>query len=285
MSSSIEIITDSTCDIPQDLVDQYGITILPHVVIWGDREYRDRVDLSPEEFYKRLESEPVKPTTSQITIQGFFEAFQKAATRGAAEIVVLTVSSAMSGAFESAKNAAKLVNIPVHVIDSKGPTMSLGWQVLAAARVREAGGAVQSIIAKVERVRNSLVQFVGLDTLEYLQRGGRIGNAARLIGTVLQIKPVLMINHETGLAEAAGSARTYKRMIEMMVGKFFEKLDVNQRLHIAVLHGNALEEALKLAERIRQEYCPDELLVNITGPVLGINTGPHALALCGYSEP
>jgi DegV family protein with EDD domain len=285
MSSSIEIITDSTCDIPQDLVDQYGITILPHVVIWGDREYRDRVDLSPEEFYKRLESEPVKPTTSQITIQGFFDAFQKAATRGAAEIVVLTVSSAMSGAFESAKNAAKLVNIPVHVIDSKGPTMSLGWQVLAAARVREAGGAVQSIIAKVERVRNSLVQFVGLDTLEYLQRGGRIGNAARLIGTVLQIKPVLMINHETGLAEAAGSARTYKRMIEMMVGKFFEKLDVNQRLHIAVLHGNALEEALKLAERIRQEYCPDELLVNITGPVLGINTGPHALALCGYSEP
>jgi DegV family protein with EDD domain len=285
MTYPIEIICDSTCDIPQNLIDFYGITVLPHVVIWGEQEYLDRVNIFPEEFYRRLETDPIKPTTSQVSVQAFAESYEKARQRGAKEIIVLTVSAAMSGAFQSAKNAAKLINMPVYVIDSKGPTMSLGWQVLAAARVREAGGAVQNILEKVEQVRKSLVQCVGLDTLEYLQRGGRIGSAARWIGGMLQIKPVVTINHETGLTEAGGVARTYKRMVDLLVEIFTQKLELNQVMHIAILHGNALDEAQLLAERICHEFSPAELLINITGPVLGLNTGPRALALCGYGEP
>jgi DegV family protein with EDD domain len=198
--------------------------------------------------------------------------------------MMLTVSSAMSGTYQLAKQVGDQMDMPVHVIDSRGPTMSLGWQVLAAARAREAGAAIEGMIAAAERVRQTLVQIVCLNTLEYLHRGGRIGSATKFIGSLLDLKPLVQINHQTGLVEPGGRARTRRKSIDMLMDLFFERLDLKKNLHIAVLHGNALEEAQALVERIRQEYAPLELLVNITGPVLGINTGPRALALCGYTD-
>ena len=129
----IGIITDSTCDIPENLLEQYGIIVVPQVVIWGDEQYRDRIDLQPSEFYQRLIVDPVQPHSSLPSLHDFQEAYESAASRGADELIVLTVSSAMSGTYEMAKTAANLLDIPVEVVDSKGPTMSLGWQVLAAA--------------------------------------------------------------------------------------------------------------------------------------------------------
>jgi DegV family protein with EDD domain len=198
---------------------------------------------------------------------------------------VLTVSSAMSGTYQTALQAAQLVEVPVHVLDAKGPTMSLGWQVLAAARVREAGGDTEAMIAGAAEVRQTLTQVVGMETIEYLQRGGRIGGAARWVGSMLHIRPVVSINHTSGLVEPCALARTHTRMVETLYQKFFEKMGRGRKMHVAVLHGNVLQEAEVLAERIRMEWRPEELLVNITGPVLGINTGPNALALCGYMEP
>lgn len=283
-SNPIGIITDSTCDIPEPLLEQYGIIVVPHVIIWGNEQFRDRVDLRPAEFYRRLVTDPQRPTSSQAGIPDFLQAYEAAAARGAKEIVILTVSSAMSGAFQMAQNAAKLVKIPVSVLDGKGPTMSLGWQVLAAARARDAGADVRAVLDAVERVRRKLVQFVAMDTMEYLQKGGRIGNAVKWVGGLLQVKPLVSINHQTGLVEPESLARTHKSLVETMYRRFFERLDGRDNLRIAVLHGNAEDEAAALAERIRAEYHPIELLVNITGPVLGINTGPGALALCGYAE-
>jgi DegV family protein with EDD domain len=123
-----------------------------------------------------------------------------------------------------------------------------------------------------------------MESLEYLQRGGRLGGAVKWVGTQLRIKPLVAINHETGVVEPVSMTRTHKALLELLYTKFFEKLKGGKNLHIAVLHGNAPTEAEVLAQRIRQEYQPVELLVNITGPVLGINTGPGALALCGYAE-
>jgi len=282
--SPIAFITDSTCDLPQDLIDSFGIKVVPHYIIWGDREYKDRVDLQPEEFYRRLETEPTRPTSSQAGIPDFLKAYEEAILHGFKEIVVVTVSSAMSGAYQMAVDAAKKVMLPVHVVDSKGPTMSLGWQVLAGARLQAAGGDVKAVLEKMDQVRQKLTQIVCMNTLEYLQKGGRIGGAAKWIGSMLHIKPVVAINHATGLVEPVGLARTHKNAIEMMYAKFFEGVGKAGQLHVAVLHGNILEEAEELAERIRREFAPAELLINITGPVLGINTGPRALALCGYAE-
>ncbi len=280
----IGIVTDSTCDIPEDLISQYGITIVPQYIIWGEKQYKDRVDLSPFEFYQRLEKDKIRPTTSQASVNDFKKVFEDLNNKGITEIIVLTVSSAMSGTFQMAKNAAKLVDFPVSVVDSKGPTMTLGWQVLAAARACEMGADVSTILKKIDQVRQRLVQFVAMNTLEYLQKGGRIGGAVKWVGGLLQVKPLVSINHGTGLVEPVSLARTQKALVENMYKKFFEKLDLNKKLRIAILHGNALEKAEELAQRIENEFNPIELIINMTGPVLGINTGPGALALCGYYE-
>jgi DegV family protein with EDD domain len=280
----IGIVTDSTCDIPEALINQYGIIVVPHTIIWGEEQYRDRVDLQPDEFYRRLESDPHCPTSSQATIAEFKQAYEKAASLGASELIVLTVSSAMSGAYNIAQQAAELVKFPVSVVDSKGPTMSLGWQVLAAARASEAGASLSSILNQLNQMRSQLVQLVSMNTLEYLQKGGRIGDAVKWMGMILGVKTLVSINHQSGRVEPLGLTRTQKAVIEMMYDKFFELLRGSKNLHVAVLHGNALGKAEELAERIRVEYNPIELLINITGPVLGINTGPNALALCGYFE-
>jgi DegV family protein with EDD domain len=180
--------------------------------------------------------------------------------------------------------AADKAEVPVSVIDSKGPTMSLGWQVLAVARARDEGATREEIVKAAEKVRNNVVQFVALDTLEYLQYGGRIGDAVKWVGNILKVKPLVTINHESGRVQPAGLTRTHGAAVKMLYKKFVEQLSGGIKLHIAVLHGNMLEEAQKLVEKIKEELDPVELLVNITGPVLGIHTGPRTLALCGYAE-
>ena len=280
----IGIITDSTCDIPDELIRQYGIIMIPQILIWGEQQLRDRIDLQPMEFYQRLGADQVRPHSSLPALADIQNAFQEAIGRGAEQVIVLTISSAMSGTFDLVKNAAQAIKIPVSMVDARGPTMSLGWQVLAAARAREAGAALSTIIEQVKRVRERLVQLVAMDSLEYLQRGGRIGGAVKWVGSLLNIKPLVSINHQTGLVEPASIARTHKALVDLLYNKFFDKLKSSKNLRIAVLHGNALGEAEELARRIQAEYKPLELLVNMTGTVLGLNTGPGALALCGYAE-
>jgi DegV family protein with EDD domain len=280
----IALITDSTCDIPQDLIEQYGIMVVPMYVVWGDEVFRDGVDLQPQAFYRRLDEKADHPTTSHPTPEDFLAVYEQAVRDGAEEIVAITISSGMSGAFQSAQQAAREMDIPVHVVDSKGPTMTLGWQVLAAARAREDGGDAEAMVQAADDARSSMVQFVCLDTMEYLHKGGRIGGATRFIGSLLNIKPLICINHVTGLVEAAARVRTYKRALETLYQMFFEQLDTTKDIRVAVLHGGALEEAQRLVERIRREFEPVELLLDITGPVLGVHTGPRAIALCGYTE-
>ncbi|MGC9349054.1 MAG: DegV family protein, partial [Anaerolineae bacterium] len=180
------LITDSTCDIPSSLVAEYDIEVLPAYVIWGDEQYRDRIDMKATEFYRRLDSDPVYPTSAHPTPGDFLTAYTAASARGAQDIVVVTVSSAMSGTYGAAKQAAAQVEIPVHVVDSRGPTMSLGWQVLAAARARARGAGAEEMIAAAEAVRGQMAQLVYMDAIKYLEKGGRIGNAVSLVGTVLR---------------------------------------------------------------------------------------------------
>lgn len=280
----IGIITDSTCDIPDELIKKYDIAIVPHIIVWGTEQFRDRLDMQPVDFYKRLVTDPIYPTSSQAGIPDFVKAYEEQISKGIKDIIILTVSSAMSGAYHMAQEAAKLVTASVSVVDGKGPTMSLGWQVLAAARARDAGADVKAILSILDDLKNKLVQYVCMDSLEYLQKGGRIGDAIKWVGSMLKIKPLVSINHHTGRVEPVSLSRTHKGIVDQMYNKFFEHFKEARNLHIAVLHGNVLDEALALAERIQNEFHPVELIINMTGPVLGINTGPGALALAGYAE-
>jgi DegV family protein with EDD domain len=139
-NKKIAIITASPCDIPMELREKYGITVVPLTINWDGKSYLDGVDLSPEEFYAQLGQNPVRPTTSQPAPSAFLDAYEKARQKGAEEIVVVTISSAMSGTLQSARTASAGFNLPVHLVDARGNSMGLGWQVLAAARTRDAGG-------------------------------------------------------------------------------------------------------------------------------------------------
>ncbi len=280
----IGIVTDSTCDIPAPVLEKYGIIVVPIMVAWGNEQYRDRVDLQPEQFYQQLRAGGQHPTSAVPSVLEFQKAYQSASAAGADELLVLTISSAMSGVYQAAVNAAHLEKLPVTVIDSRGPTMSLGWQVLAAARARQDGASMQDIVHTVDRVRKELTLLVYMDSLEYLQRGGRIGQAVKWVGVALQVRPIVAVNHETGVVEPIGLARTRKGGVETLYNRFVASMSGRSDLHIAVLHGNAQADAEALATRIRDDLHPSELLMNITGPVLGIHTGPGALALCGYGD-
>lgn len=284
MTQPISIITDSTCDIPEAWKQEYEISIVPLTIVFSDQQYLDGVDLTAEEFYKRLPTEKQIPTTSQPTPQLFLDAYKAAATKGAKEIVVFTISSAMSGTFESARLAAEEIDIPVHIVDGKSNSMGLGWQVIAAAREREIGGGLEKMLIAAEKVRKSIAYYISLDTIDYLYKGGRISDAIKFINSVLKIRPLIYVNHETGTVGASIPARSRRNAIDGMYKEFFKNVDTSKPLHITVLHNAAFEEAKELAERVIKEFSPKEIFISIVSPVLGVHTGPRAIALCGYSE-
>ena len=281
---NIALITDSTCDIPDELVARYDINVVPAVIIWGNDILRDRIDISADQFYRRLETDPVFPKTTHATPEEFRLVYEAARAHGAQEVIAITLSSAMSGTYNAALLGAEQIGFPVQVVDSKGPTMSIGWQVLAAARAREAGGDAQAMVEAAERARRSMALWVSLDTLDYLHKGGRIGNATRLIGTLLSIKPLVFIDHDTGLVESGPLVRTRRKSLEALYQSFFAQLGGRRPLHVAVLHGGAADDAAEIADRVRREHDPEELLLTTTTPVLGVHTGPRTVALCGYAD-
>jgi DegV family protein with EDD domain len=282
--AKIGLITDSTCDIPAELRERYQIQVVPLTVVWDGEQYLDGVELSAEAFYERLQRDPTHPTTSQPAPSAFLEAFERARQAGAQELVVCTISSAMSGTLESARQAAALVDYPVHLHDSRTNSMGLGWQVLAAARARETGGDAAAMLAAADRARRGMVYVISLDTMEYLSRGGRIGGAVRFLESIIHIKPQITVNHETGKAEAGMPARSRKSALEGLYKDFFSRIHIRGPLHVTVLHNAAYDEARALAGRITAQYPAVELFIQIVSPILGVHTGPRAVALVGHSE-
>lgn len=283
--NKVALITDSTCDIPQAWREKYDIDVVPLTIIFGDRQYKDGVDLAPEEFYEILQQTKVFPSTSQPAPGAFLAAYRAAAEKGYTEALVITISSAMSGTIQSARQAAAESPIPVRLLDSKTNSMGLGWQVIAAAREREAGGDVDAMIQTAEQVRDSMVYIITLDTMEFLAKGGRIGTATKFLESIIKIKPLISVNPKTGSVIPSIPARSRQHAIEGVVREFFNRVDTHAPMHITVLHNAALPEAEALAERVKREFAPAEIFISITSPILGVHTGPRALALCGYSLP
>jgi len=280
----IEIITDSTCDIPAELAARWRVTVLPFLVVWGEKAYRDRLDLTPAQFYERLRRDPSLPTTALTGPGMFSEAYQAASDHGASAAVVITIASNLSGAAGVALQAVPDSPIPVRIHESGGTTMGMGWQVLAAARAAAAGAGLEEVLAEAERVRRRVRMFACLDTLEYAYRGGRLNRLSWMVGSALHIKGLITIDYLQGRVEVAGRAHGRRRAVDQLYELFFRDLGPGSGQHVAVLHGDAEAEGLELLERVRREQNPAELLFNTTGPILGTHTGPAALALAGYRD-
>ncbi len=285
MTDRIALITDSICDLPVHLIDQYRIHVVPLYLNWGTETLRDEVDIDAEMFYRRLPVDPVHPTTSQPTPQDFTNVLEQAQQNGAKEAVIVTLSKQLSGTYDSAAQAKQSADMPVHIHDSLSASMGTGWQVLAAARARETGGDAEAMIRAADAVRRKASVIFTVDTLEYLHKGGRIGGAAKLVGTALSFKPQLYIDHSTGRIEAGKKIRTRTKALEEIYRVFSSQMDSGAgQLRVAVQHGNAEQEAQQLAQRIEAEFSPIELYVGSLTPVLGVHTGPGTIGIAGYTE-
>jgi DegV family protein with EDD domain len=280
----VALFTDSTSSIPADLAERFHIGVVPMHIIWGQEDMLDGVEITAQEFYHRLSTDPVHPKTSQPNASQFAEVIEAARKAGAKEAMVIAISTQLSRAGESATQARDLVSIPVHIYDSRSSGMGLGWQLIAAARAQEAGGDAEAMLAAAEKARQHMAIMLTVDTLEYLHRGGRIGGAAKLIGTALNIKPRLYVDHQSGTVEPGEKIRTRKKAVDSIYKAFFDVMDTTRPLHIAVHHAAAMEEAEALAARIRSEYAPQELLVVDLPPVVGVHVGPGTLGIAGYFE-
>lgn len=280
-SRRIALITDSTADIPPELVEQYGIIVQPLYVVWGNETLRDNVDITKGQFYERIGRDPEHPKTSQPTPNDFTQALEACDCE---EALIITISGELSGTLNSALQAAQLVDIPVQAEDSRSVSMGLGWQVLAAARAREAGGDVEAMIAAARAVRARERTFFTVDTLEYLHRGGRIGAAAKFLGTVLQLKPVLAIDSSVGRVEAVERARTRRKALARVVEIVFEGIDPTQPVRVAVMHAAAREDAKALLDEILALNTPVEHIISEISPVLGVHGGPGLVGICAYNE-
>lgn len=278
---SIAIVTDSTADVPVHLVERYGIHIVPLYVLWGDQQLRDGVDISRAEFYNRLQSDPNHPQTSQPTPADFRRVYE---ATGADQIVVITISSALSGTLESARKAAEMVSAEVYPVDSRSVSMGLGWQVLAAARARERGGSAEEMVQAVLQARSRLSVLFAVQTLDYLRRGGRIGGAAWLLGTALRLKPLLSIDVKTGLVDAAERIRTRSRCLERCLEFTLARLEQDTPTYVAVVHSAAREEAEAILERVLGQIDAVETYIAQLSPVLGVHGGPGIVGIAAYSE-
>jgi DegV family protein with EDD domain len=277
----IALITDSTADIPPELLERYGILVLPLYVLWGEETYRDGVDISKAAFYERIARETEPPKTSQPTPMDFVRLIRACHCQ---EALIIPLSGALSGTVNAAMQAAQMVDIPVHVEDSRAISMALGWQVLAAARAREAGGVLEDMVAAARAARAAQRALFTVDTLEYLHRGGRIGGAAAFLGTVLQLKPVLRMDTTTGRVEAVERCRTRRKALKRICEIAFEGLDDSRPIRVAVLHAAAPDDMQILLDHVLARCTPTEWYTGDLTTVIGTHGGPGLVGMCLYSD-
>lgn len=281
-NSKVAIVVDSTAYLPEDIVKQYNMHVIPLVVNWEGQSLRDNVDIKPDQFYNRLKTAKSMPTTSQPSPGDFTAVFEEAAKEAEA-ILCLTISQPLSGTYASAVAASQMMEgIPIEVIDSRTTVMGLGFLALAAARTLEGGATYQEAAAQVRAIIPRMRVVFVVDTLEFLHRGGRIGGASRYVGSLLSIKPILHL--EDGKIEPLAKVRTKKKAVAHMLQIMSEET-AGQKTYAAVIHAAAPAEADRIFARVQGQIAPEELFISEISPVIGTHTGPGAVAVVYYTEP
>lgn len=280
--SKVGIVTDSTCDLTAEELRALDVVMVPLTVHFGDEHFRDWIDLSPNEFYERLAAFPGLPTTSQPSPADFSAAYQSLASGGATDIVVVTLASALSGTFQSAKLASESATVPVRVIDGKTASLGTGLLVKVASEARAAGMDAAAIEARVIEVVAKERLFFVLDTLEYLVKGGRAGKAAGLAASLLNIKPILEVNSD-GVVEPFRKVRGRREAIAALAAHVADESRMLGRLRCVVLHacddalGREFEDALAAT---RADVIID--FYGLIGAVIGVYAGPRAVGVAYY---
>jgi DegV family protein with EDD domain len=288
MADRIAIVADSICCIPRELVEQYGITIAPIPISFQGKIYRDWVDITPSQAYELFLKDPESFKTAGASPGIFLEAYREA-SKQAKNILCVTLSAKLSGAYDAAKQAIgevkkELPQISVEVVDSKTVTASEGFVALAGARAAEAGKSLTEVVTAAEEMRDRVLFLALVDTIRHVYRTGRIPKIAAVAGSMLNIKPILAISPKTsGVVHFIGAVRSRERGIEKMLKIMRDRVGQSPA-HVAVMHAYAPEDAEKLKERVAAEFNCAELWVTEFSPVMGYATGTGTLGLAFYKE-
>lgn len=271
----VKIVTDSLSDITSDVAQGLGITIVPLTVLFGHEAYLDRVTITTDEFYRRLINGSVWPTTTQPTPKAYADVYDKLAAE-TDEILVITISSKMSGTYQSATGAKSLAtkNARVEVIDSQTVAMGLGLIVLEAARRAQAGAKLDELVDFVKKAMLRSHLLIYFDTLKYLAKGGRIGKASGLLGSLLSVKPLLTVRDGeiTPMTRVRSLAAGMDHIYNSVTA--FSSIDA-----LAVEHTTNPAEAEKMTERLSAIYPKEKIIRSTVSPVIGVYAGPGALAV------
>jgi DegV family protein with EDD domain len=275
----VAVVTDSLAYIPPDLVKKHNITVAPQVLIWGDETFQDGVDIQPDEFYRRLSTAKVMPTSSQVSPAALKTIFENLLDEGY-DVQGIFVSNKLSGTIQSALQAKDMLpkaKDKISIVDSLSVAMAMGFMVLNVARAAEDGAKLAECQKLAEKAIGHVGVFFTVDTLEFLRRGGRIGGAQALLGTALNIKPVLELRD--GRVESVEKVRTKSKAMERVVELVVEKVAGRTPVHLAALHANAEALARTLLDAAVARVHPIEIVFAGLSPVVGTHTGPGTVGL------
>lgn len=277
--SKIAIVTDSTSFLPAELIKKHNIIVTPQILIWGEQQFLDGVDIQPIEFYTRLKAAKTMPSSSQVSPTTMQSTFKGLADQGF-EVLGLFVSSKLSGTMQSAMQAKETMGATgekVTILETMATSMSLGLIVLAAARAAESGSSLSECISAVKIACQNSGLFFAVDTLEFLHRGGRIGGAQRFIGSALNLKPILAL--KDGKVEGVERIRTKSKAHDRILELIAEQVNGKSNIRLAALHANAGKDAKALLDRAALQLNPIETIFAEVSPVVGTHTGPGTVGL------
>lgn len=274
----LAIVTDSTSDIPVEVQKKLGIEVVPLNVIFGDVNYKDGRDITSQDFFEMLPKSAVHPRTSQPS-PGDFRSVYEGLLKEYEEILSIHISSSLSGTYQSAVIAAEMLECAkITILDSRTASMGLGLAVVAAAEARNAGKSREEAAAIAERICKQQVLLMTVETLEYLQRNGRIGKASALLGSLLNVHPILRMGE--GVITPHSKVRgKMSKVLRDMVDSAGDFVPHGTRVRASIMHGNCSERAKELEKLLNDCYKVDSLIMGEIGSVIGVHMGPGAVGL------
>ena len=272
---TIKIVTDSAADLPSILTEELDITVVPVYLRFGEQVYRDRVDISEDEFYQRLLHDPVHPNTTQPSPQDFANVYDKL-SQEADGIISIHITSKLSGTYNSAVQGRKMVSnrCPIEIVDSQTISIAVGLIVIQASKMAKSGMNLQQIVDELSKIIPNVHLLILFDTLKYLVKGGRIGKAKGLVGSVLNVKPLLTVRD--GELMPSGQVRTRSKGIDRLLDFVKNATEIQD---LAILHSTTPDEAQALAERTSPIFPKERTILARLGPGLGVHGGPGILAI------
>ena len=272
---TIKIVTDSAADLPAMLTEELDITVVPVYLRFGKEVYRDRVDISEEEFYQRLLHDPVHPNTTQPSPQDFASVYDKLSQESDG-IISIHITSKLSGTYNSAVQGKKMVSnrCPIEIVDSQTLSIAVGLMAIQASKMVKQGLSLQQIVNELGKIIPNVHLLILFDTLKYLVKGGRIGKAKGLVGSVLNVKPLLTVRD--GELMPSGQVRTRSKGMDRLLDFVKNATEIQD---LAILHSTTPDEAQALVERTSPIFPKEHTILARLGPGLGVHGGPGILAI------